>query len=153
MGDCAGSPFFTHVAFDDFRIVRDNLAGADRRTTGRQVPFCLFTDPELARVGLNETEARARGVPYRLAKVPMASVLRTRTVSETRGFLKALVGAHDDRILGFAGFGAEAGELLPVVQLAMAHGLDYTAVRDLVVAHPTMGEGNVVLFSAVPPRA
>ncbi len=152
LGDCAGSPLFTHISFEDFRIVRDNLAGGNRRTTGRQVPSCLFTDPELARVGLNETEAAARGIPYRVAKIPMSFVLRTHTMSEMRGFLKALVGAKDDRILGYVGFGANAGELLPVVQLAMAQGLDYGAVRDLVVAHPTIGEGNVVLFSSVPPR-
>ena len=91
VGDCAGSPYFTHVAFDDFRVVRDNLAGGNRVTTGRQVPFCLFTDPELARVGLSEREAKERGVAYRLAKIPMGAVLRTRTLSETRGFMKALV--------------------------------------------------------------
>jgi pyruvate/2-oxoglutarate dehydrogenase complex dihydrolipoamide dehydrogenase (E3) component len=100
VGDCAGSPYFTHVAYDDFRVVRDNLAGGSRVTTGRQVPFCLFTDPELARVGLSEREAGERGITYRLAKIPMGSVLRTRTLSETRGFMKALVEADGDRILG-----------------------------------------------------
>ena len=102
VGDCAGSPYFTHVAYDDFRVVRDNLAGGNRVTTGRQVPFCLFTDPELARVGLSEREAQEKGIAYRLAKIPMENVLRTRTLSETRGFMKALVAA-DDRILGIHG--------------------------------------------------
>ena len=100
VGDCAGSPYFTHIGDDDFRVVLDNLTGGDRVTTGRQVPFCLFTDPELARVGLSEREARERGVGYRLAKIPMEAVLRARTLSETRGFLKALIEADGDRILG-----------------------------------------------------
>jgi pyruvate/2-oxoglutarate dehydrogenase complex dihydrolipoamide dehydrogenase (E3) component len=152
VGDCAGSPYFTHIAFDDFRVVRDNLAGGNRVTTGRQVPFCLFTDPELARIGLSEREARERGVPYRLAKVPMGAVLRTRTLSETRGFLKALIGADSNRILGFTAFGIEAGELMAVVQVAMAAGLPYTALRDMVLTHPTIAEGLIALFSAVPAR-
>src|SRR6202012_3162447 len=94
VGDCAGSPHFTHIAYDDFRIVRDNLAGRRRVTTGRQVPFCMFTDPELARIGLSETEAKQRKIPYRLAKIPMTTVLRTRTLSETRGFMKALIDTN-----------------------------------------------------------
>ncbi len=150
VGDCAGSPYFTHISEDDFRIVLANLSGGDRTTTGRQVPFCLFTDPELARVGLNEREAKERGIRYRLAKLPMAAVLRARTLSETRGFMKALIDQRSDRILGFTAFGPEAGELLPVVQLAMASGLPFTAISDLVVTHPTMAEGLVSLFSSVP---
>ncbi|MCK8787721.1 FAD-dependent oxidoreductase [Roseomonas sp. NAR14] len=149
MGDCAGSPAFTHMSFEDFRIVRDNLAGGDRVTTGRQVPYCLFTEPEMARVGLNETEARQQGIAYRLATLPAAAILRTRTTGETRGRLKALVGA-DDRILGFTALAPHAGELLPPVQLAMAAGLPYRAVERLVVAHPTYAEGLVGLFGAVP---
>jgi pyruvate/2-oxoglutarate dehydrogenase complex dihydrolipoamide dehydrogenase (E3) component len=150
VGDCAGSPHFTHIAFDDFRVVRENLAGRHRVTTGRQVPSCVFVDPELARVGLNETQAKEQGIAYRLAKIPMEAVLRTRTLSEARGFLKALVGADDDRILGFTGFGTGAGELLPPVQLAMSAGLPYTALRDLIITHPTLSEGLMVLFWAVP---
>ena len=150
VGDCAGSPYFTHVAFDDFRVVRDNMAGANRMTTGRQVPFCLFTDPELARVGLSETEAREKGITYRLAKIPMESVLRTRTLSETRGFMKALIEADGDRILGFTAFGVEAGEVMAVVQIAMTCGMPYTGLRDAVLTHPTIAEGLVVLFSVVP---
>jgi pyruvate/2-oxoglutarate dehydrogenase complex dihydrolipoamide dehydrogenase (E3) component len=152
MGDCAGSPFFTHISFEDFRIVRDNLAGGKRVTSGRQVPSCLFIDPELARIGLNETEAKRLGIAYRLAKIPMIAVLRTRTLSETRGFLKALVGV-DDQVLGFTGFGVGVGELMPVIQLAMKHGLPYTALRDLTITHPTLSEGIVGLFSAVPKKS
>lgn len=150
VGDCAGSPQFTHIGFDDFRIVRDNLAGRDRVTTGRQVPSCMFTDPELARIGLNEREAKERGIAYRLAKIPMVAVLRTRTLSETRGFLKALVEKDGDRVLGFTAFGVEAGEVMAVVQTAMVAGLPYTALRDMVLTHPTIAEGLVSLFSAVP---
>ena len=151
LGDCAGSPLFTHISFDDFRTVRDNLGGGQRTTTGRQVPSCVFTDPELARVGLDETQAKQQGIPYRLAKVPMAAVLRTRTLAETRGFLKVLIAANDDRILGFTGFGVGAGEILATVQLAIHAGLPYTTLRDMIITHPTLAEGIVVLLSAVPP--
>jgi pyruvate/2-oxoglutarate dehydrogenase complex dihydrolipoamide dehydrogenase (E3) component len=150
VGDCAGSPYFTHIGEDDFRVVLANLSGHDRVTTGRQVPFCLFTDPELARVGLSEREARERGVVYRLAKIPMEAVLRARTVSETRGFLKALIEPDSDRIIGFTAFGSEAGEVLAVVQIAMLAGLPYTALRDAVLTHPTMAEGLAALFGSVP---
>lgn len=153
VGDCAGSPQFTHIAADDFRVVRANVAGGHRVTASRQVPFCVFTDPQFARVGLSETEAKAQGIAYRLATLPMATVLRTRTISEPRGFLKAPVAADSDRILGFAAFGAGAGELLPVVQLAMSAGLPYPALRDLVMAHPTMAEAIPALFGAVPAKA
>ena len=150
VGDCAGSPQFTHIAFDDYRIVRERLAGRQRVTTGRQVPSCLFTDPELARVGLNETEAKRQGIAYRLAKLPMEAVLRTRTTGETGGFLKALISAENDTILGFTGLGSSAGEMLPPVQLAITSGLPYTELRNLIVTHPTIAEGLVYLFSTVP---
>jgi pyruvate/2-oxoglutarate dehydrogenase complex dihydrolipoamide dehydrogenase (E3) component len=152
VGDCAGSPHFTHIAFDDYRIVRDNLAGGHRVTTGRQMPFCMFTDPEFARIGLSETEARERGIAYRLAKIPMVAVLRTRTLSETRGFLKALIDTESDHILGFTALGVEAGEIIATVQVAMLAGLPYTVLRDAIFTHPTMLEGLIPLFSAVPPR-
>jgi pyruvate/2-oxoglutarate dehydrogenase complex dihydrolipoamide dehydrogenase (E3) component len=150
VGDCAGSPYFTHIGEDDFRIMLANLSGGNQTTTGRQVPFCLFTDPELARVGLSEREAKERGIRYRLAKSPMAAVFRALTISETRGFLKALVEEHSDRILGFTAFGPEAGELLPVVQLAMKSQLPYTAISELILTHPTMAEGLANLFRSVP---
>jgi pyruvate/2-oxoglutarate dehydrogenase complex dihydrolipoamide dehydrogenase (E3) component len=148
-GEVAGSPQFTHIAFDDFRILRDNLSGGNRVTTGRLVPFSMFTDPELARIGLSEREAKAKGISYRVFKIPMASVLRTHTLSETRGFMKALVG-RDDRILGCTVFGVDGGEIMSAIQIAMIGGLSYTAVRDAILAHPTLMEGLVVLFSSVP---
>ena len=149
MGDCAGSPHFTHVAFDDFRIVRDNLRGGHRTTRNRLVPFCIFTDPELARVGLNESEAKSRGLEYRVAKMPMGAVLRTRTLSEPRGFMKMLIEADSDRILGFTAFGVEASEPMSIVQTAMLAELPYTALRDAIFTHPTIAEGLTVLLSSV----
>ena len=148
-GECAGSPQFTHVGEDDCRVVLDNLAGGSRTTRGRLIPYCLFTDPELAHVGLNESEARARGVPYRIARMPMEKVLRTHTLSQTRGFMKALIGA-DDRILGFTAFGAEASEQMAVVQTAMLGGIPYTALRDAIFTHPTAAEGLIGLFANSP---
>jgi pyruvate/2-oxoglutarate dehydrogenase complex dihydrolipoamide dehydrogenase (E3) component len=151
VGDCAGSPHFTHISENDFAVVSDNIAGGNRVTTGRQVPFCMFTDPEFARIGLSETEARARGIPYRLARLPMAAVFRAMTISETRGFMKALIDAKSDRILGFTMFGAGAGDVMATVQMTMLAGLPYPALRNAIIAHPTMPEGLVALFSAVPP--
>jgi pyruvate/2-oxoglutarate dehydrogenase complex dihydrolipoamide dehydrogenase (E3) component len=148
IGEVAGSPAFTHVSVDDFRVVHDSLTGGKRVTTGRLIPFCLFTDPELARIGLNETEANAQGIPYRLFKIPMEAVFRATTLSETRGFLKALVEADGDRILGFTGFSVGAGEILSSVQIAMTAGLPYTALRDAVLTHPTLVEGFISLFSS-----
>jgi pyruvate/2-oxoglutarate dehydrogenase complex dihydrolipoamide dehydrogenase (E3) component len=155
VGDCAGGPYFTHISFDDFRVVLDNLSGGDRTTTGRQVPFCLFTDPELARVGLSEREAKERGIRYRLAKIPMAQVLRTHTLAETRGFMKALVELEGDRILGFTAFGVDAGEVMAAVQVAMAGNLPYTVLRDMVLTHPTIAEGLGELFASplMPPTS
>jgi pyruvate/2-oxoglutarate dehydrogenase complex dihydrolipoamide dehydrogenase (E3) component len=148
-GECAGSPQFTHVGEDDCRVVLDNLAGGSRTTRGRLIPYCLFTDPELAHVGLTESEAGARGMPYRIARLPMAMVLRTHTLSQTRGFMKALIGA-DDRILGFTAFGAEASELMAVAQTAMVGGLPYTVLRDTIWTHPTAAEGLLGLFAKSP---
>jgi pyruvate/2-oxoglutarate dehydrogenase complex dihydrolipoamide dehydrogenase (E3) component len=152
IGECAGSPQFTHVSFDDFRIVRDNLTGGDRTTRGRIVPYCMFTDPPLARVGLSEGEAQHQGIAVRIAKLPIVAVLRSRTTSETRGFMKALVEADGDRILGFVMIGAEAGEVMAVVQTAMLAGMPYTGLRDAIIAHPTMAEGLGALFANVPAR-
>jgi pyruvate/2-oxoglutarate dehydrogenase complex dihydrolipoamide dehydrogenase (E3) component len=150
IGEVAGSPQFTHISVDDFRVVHDNLNGGNRVTTGRQVPFCLFTDPEFARIGLNETEAKTRGIAYRLFKVPMEAVLRARTLSETRGFLKAVVETDGDRILGFTAFGVGAGEIMSSVQIAMIAGLPYTALREAILTHPTLVEGLAPLFSSAP---
>ncbi|PYQ01369.1 MAG: mercuric reductase [Acidobacteria bacterium] len=151
LGDCAGSPQFTHVSFDDFRVIRDNLAGAYRSTRDRLVPFCMFTDPPLARVGLSEAEAHRRGIGVRVAKLPMSAVLRTWTISESGGFMKALVDSHGDRILGFTILGPEAGEVVAAVQTAMLAGLPYTGLRDAILTHPTMAEGLTTLFASVPP--
>lgn len=148
IGEVAGSPQFTHISVDDFRVVHDNIRGGNRVTTGRQVPFCMFTDPEFARIGLSEKEARARGIGYRLFKVPMEDNLRARTLSETKGFLKALVELDSDRILGFTALGVGAGEVLASVQVAMIAGLPYTALRDAVLTHPTLVEGLIPLFSS-----
>ena len=150
MGDCAGSPQFTHVAFDDFRVVRDNLNGGSRTTRDRLIPFCMFTDPELARVGLNESEAKRRGIAYRLAKMPMAAVLRAVTLGETRGFVKMLIDAQSNRILGFTVLGVEGSEMMAAVQTAMVGGLPYTALRDAIFTHPTTAEGLVFLLANVP---
>ena len=148
IGEVAGSPQFTHISIDDFRVVRDNLTGGNRITTGRQVPFCLFTDPEFARVGLSEKEAKAQGIAYRRFKIPMESVLRAHALTETRGFLKAIVEIERDRILGFTAFAANAGEVMSAVQIAMIAALPYTALRDAVLTHPTMVEGLIPLFSS-----
>jgi pyruvate/2-oxoglutarate dehydrogenase complex dihydrolipoamide dehydrogenase (E3) component len=113
----------------------------------------MFTDPPFARVGLSESEARSRGVAVRVAKLPTSAVLRTRTIDEPQGFMKALVGAGDDRILGFAMIGAEAGEVAAAVQTAILAGLPYTGLRDAILTHPTMAEGLGPLFSNVPPRS
>jgi pyruvate/2-oxoglutarate dehydrogenase complex dihydrolipoamide dehydrogenase (E3) component len=153
MGDCAGSPHFTHISENDFPIVLENIAGGNKVTTGRQVPFCMFTDPEFARIGLSETEAKQRGIQYRLAKFPMASVFRAMTMSETRGFMKILIEKKSDRILGFTMFGAGAGDVLATVQLAMLTGAPYTALRDAIIAHPTMPEGLTLLLHGVPAKS
>lgn len=150
VGEVAGSPHFTHISEDDFRVVRDNILGGSHVTTGRQVPFCLFTDPEFARVGLSETEAKKQGVAYRLFKIPMAAVLRARSLMETRGFLKCLVEQDGDQLLGFAVFGVGAGEIMGCAQIAMLGRLPYTALRDAILAHPTIPEGFVSLFSTTP---
>jgi pyruvate/2-oxoglutarate dehydrogenase complex dihydrolipoamide dehydrogenase (E3) component len=150
IGEVAGSPLFTHISVDDFRVVHANLTGGKRVTTGRQVPFCLFTDPELARIGLNERDAKAKGVAYRLFKVPMDADLRARTLSETRGFMKALVETDGDRVLGFTAFGVGGGEIMATVQIAMLGGLPYTALRDAVLTHPTLVEGLISLFASAP---
>jgi pyruvate/2-oxoglutarate dehydrogenase complex dihydrolipoamide dehydrogenase (E3) component len=149
MGDCAGSPQFTHVAYHDFRVVHENLKGGNRTTKDRIVPFCMFTDPELARVGRNETEAKRDKIEYRVAKLPMANVLRTHTIAEPRGFMKMLIGKESDEIVGFTAFGIEASELMAAVQTAMVGRLPYTMLRDAIFTHPTMSEGLVFLLGQV----
>jgi pyruvate/2-oxoglutarate dehydrogenase complex dihydrolipoamide dehydrogenase (E3) component len=153
LGDCAGSPLFTHISEDDFRIVRDNLAGGKRSTRDRFVPYCMFTDPPLAHVGLSEREAERLGVKSRIARLPMKAVLRAQATGETEGFMKALVGANDDRILGFTMVGAQAGEVMAVVHTAMMAEMPYTRLREADLAHPTFAEGLGFLFANTPARS
>jgi pyruvate/2-oxoglutarate dehydrogenase complex dihydrolipoamide dehydrogenase (E3) component len=149
IGECAGSPHFTHVSVDDFRIIKDYLAGGNRSTRDRLVPYCMFTDPQLAHVGLTEREAQHQGITVRIARLPMSTVLRTHTTDETQGFMKALIGS-DDRILGFTMIGSEAGEVMTAVQTAMLGGLPYQRLRDAVIAHLTVAEGLGPLLANVP---
>lgn len=150
IGESAGSPQFTHVSVDDFRIVSDNMAGGNRNTGDRLIPYVMFTDPPLARVGLSEAEAQRRGIAVRIGRLPMSSVLRTEATDEAEGFMKVLVGAHDDRILGFTMIGAEAGEVMAAVQTAMLGELPFYKLRDAVIAHLTFAEGLGPLLGSVP---
>jgi len=153
VGECAGSPQFTHISEDDFRIIRDNLAGGNRSTRDRLIPYCMFTDPPLARVGLGESEAERHGILARVARLPMDSVLGAQATDQRQGFMKALVGDSNDHILGFTMIGAAAGEVMAAVHTAMLAGLSYPSLANAALAHPTMAEGLSSLFSNVPPRA
>jgi pyruvate/2-oxoglutarate dehydrogenase complex dihydrolipoamide dehydrogenase (E3) component len=152
IGECAGSPHFTHASVDDFQIIRDNLTGGNRSTRDRLIPYCVFTDPPLAHVGLSEAGARRDGVNARVAKLPMSAVLRVQAIGERPGFMKVLVGESDDHVLGFTMIGPEAGEVMAAVQTAMLAELPYPKLRDAVLAHLTMAEGLGPLLSSVPPR-
>src|SRR5258708_5808678 len=152
VGEAAGSPQFTHVSVDDFRIVRDNLAGGNRSTHDRLIPYTMFTDPPLAHVGLSEREAERQGIAVRVAKLPMSNVLRTEATDETEGFMKVLVSASDDRILGFTMIGSEGGEVMAAMQTAMLANLPYQKLRDAVITHLTFAEGFGPLLSNEPAR-
>ncbi len=152
VGDVAGSPKFTHVGKDDYRVFRAQVLGGGRVTTDRLVPYCLFLEPEFAKVGLGEREATSRGLGYRLFKIPVSAILRAQAIVETRGFMKALV-APDDTILGFTMFGMNAGEVMSAVQFVMLAKQPYTAILDAIIAHPTMAEGLQMLFSSEPLRS
>lgn len=150
LGDVTGSPPFTHVAYDDYRIVAaDVLEDRDERVRDRMIPYVIFTDPELARVGLSERQAREEGLQYRQATLPMTSVARAIETDHTDGFMKCLVGESDGRILGAAVLADHGGEIMAVVQTAMMGGLPYTALRDAVIAHPTRAEGLQKLFGSL----
>ena len=149
MGEVAGTPMFTHASLDDYRVVSGQLKGGNRTTDGRMIPYCVFIDPEFARVGLNESEARSRNVEYRVARLPIDVVPRARTLSQRKGFMKALVAKDSDRILGFAMLGINAGEVMSVVQMAMLGGLPSSVLRDGIFAHPTISEGLNMLFANV----
>src|SRR5262245_6728179 len=152
LGECAGSPQFTHVSEDDSRIIMDNIAGGKRSTRDRLVPYCVFTDPPLAHVGLSEGEAERRGVAARVGRLPTSAVLRAQAIGETQGLMKILIGANDDQILGFTMIGSEAGEVMAAVQTAIIAHLPYTLLRDAVLTHPTMAEGLGFLLTSVPAR-
>lgn len=152
IGEGAGSPQFTHVSVDDFRIVRDNMAGGNRSKSDRIVPHVVFTDPPLARVGLSENEAQHQGIAARVATLPMRRVLRTLATGEDEGFMKVLVCKDDERILGFAMIGSEAGEVMAAIQIAMLGAVPYPKLRDAVFAHLTVAEGLGPLFEGVPAR-
>jgi pyruvate/2-oxoglutarate dehydrogenase complex dihydrolipoamide dehydrogenase (E3) component len=152
IGECAGTPQFTHASVDDFRILSANMAGGSRTTRGRLIPSVLFTDPPLAHVGLTELDAQRQGVPVRVAKLPMARVLRTLATDEADGLMKIVVNSNDDRILGFTMLGSEAGDVMGIVQTAMLSQTPYQVLRDAIFAHLTFAEGLGPLLSAIPPR-
>jgi len=149
-GDIAGSPQFTHASWNDFRILRANLTGGDAVTTGRLVPYTVFVTPELARVGMTETEARRAGHRVAVARIPVSAIPRAKTLHDATGTWKAVVDADTDQILGAALLGHAAGEVISALQVAMLGGLPYQRVRDAVLTHPTMGEGLNLLFDALP---
>ncbi|MFM0477021.1 FAD-dependent oxidoreductase [Paraburkholderia strydomiana] len=147
IGEVARTPMFTHASFDDYRILKAGIEGQQRSTKSRTIPYALFIDPELGRIGLSEAEAREKNLSFRVATLPMAAVPRARTNGTTRGFMKALVDADSGRIIGFTMIGSGAGEVTTAVQMAMLGELPYTAVRDAIIAHPLMSEGLNLLFA------
>ena len=153
IGDVKGGPAFTHISYDDFRILRENwLNGGSATIDGRMVPNCVFIDPQLATVGLNETEAKNRGMNYRVAKLPMTNVARAIEMSEARGFMKAVVDARTQQILGCTILGIEGGEVMTMLQIAMMGKIPYTVIKEAVFAHPTLGESLNNLFMTLDPR-
>lgn len=149
LGDVKGGPAFTHISYDDFRVVRTNLIENGSATIAeRLVPYTVFIDPQMARVGLSESEARDLGRKFRVAKMPMSYVARALEVDESRGFMKAIVDAENEQILGFTILGIDGGEVMAQVQLAMMGKLPYTVLRDAIFAHPTLAESLNNLFSS-----
>jgi pyruvate/2-oxoglutarate dehydrogenase complex dihydrolipoamide dehydrogenase (E3) component len=150
IGDVKGGPAFTHISYDDYRILRENwLAGGNATIAGRYVPNTMFIDPQLATVGLNETEATKRSVKHRVAKLAMTGVARALEVNEPRGFMKALVDPDSKQILGCTVLGIEGGELMSMIQIAMMGKLPYTSLRDGIFAHPTLAESLNNLFATL----
>ncbi|TMH83105.1 MAG: mercuric reductase [Betaproteobacteria bacterium] len=153
IGDVKGGPAFTHISYDDFRILRENwLNGGNATIDGRPVPNCMYIDPQLATVGLNETEAQKRGIEYHVAKLPMTGVARAQEMSETRGFMKAIVDAKTRQILGCTILGVEGGEIMSMLQIAMMGKLPYTTIKEAIFAHPTLAESLNNLFMTLDPR-
>jgi pyruvate/2-oxoglutarate dehydrogenase complex dihydrolipoamide dehydrogenase (E3) component len=145
LGDVKGGPAFTHIAFDDFRILRTNvLEHGNASIQDRLVPYTIFIDPQLGRVGLSERKARQQGRNIRVAKLPMSTVIRAIETGETRGFMKAVVDAETKQILGCAILGVEGGEIMTTIQVAMMGKLPYTALREGTFAHPTVAEGSTI---------
>jgi len=150
LGDVKGGPAFTHISYDDFRILRTNLIdGGNATTTDRLVPYTVFIDPQLGRVGMSEQEARERGLNVRVARMPMSSVARALEVDESRGFMKAVIDADTRQILGCAVLGIEGGEVMAMVEIAMMGKLPYTTLRDAIFAHPTLAESLNNLFASI----
>jgi len=147
IGDVKGGPAFTHISYDDYRILADNLlGGAGTRTTQRLVPYVVFTDPQLGRVGLTEAEARQQGRPIRVAKMTMDYISRAWEIGEKRGLMKAIVDAETQQIFGAAVLGYEGGELMAMFEIAMLGNLPYTVLQEAIFSHPTMAEGINTLF-------
>jgi pyruvate/2-oxoglutarate dehydrogenase complex dihydrolipoamide dehydrogenase (E3) component len=147
LGDIKGGPQFTHISYDDYRILEANLLhGGHRTTADRPIPYTVFTDPQLGRVGLTETDASAAGKQIKVAKLPMTSVARALETDETRGFMKAVVDAETGQVLGAAILGIDGGEVMAVLEIAMLGKLPYTVLRDAVLAHPTLAESLNNLF-------
>ena len=147
LGDVKGGPAFTHISYDDFRIIKTNLLdGGTATTTGRLVPYTVYIDPQLGRVGMTEAEARAQGRRIRVAKIPMSYVARALEMDESRGFMKAVVDAETGQILGCAVLGIEGGELMSMLSIAMMGKVPYTTLRDAIFAHPTLAESFNILF-------
>jgi pyruvate/2-oxoglutarate dehydrogenase complex dihydrolipoamide dehydrogenase (E3) component len=147
LGDVKGGPAFTHISYDDYRIVRNNLLrGGQSSTKDRPVPYTVYIDPQLGRIGLTETEARAQGRSIRVAKIPMTWVARAVETAESRGFIKAVVDAETRQILGAAVLAVEGGEIMSMLQIAMMGKLPYAALEDGIFAHPALAEGLNTLF-------
>ena len=150
LGDVKGGPAFTHISYDDYRVIKANLLdGGNATISGRLVPYTVFMDPQLGRVGLSETEAREQGREVRVASMPMSYVARALEMDESRGMMKTVVDGGTGEILGCAVLGVEGGEIMAMVQIAMMGGLPYTALRDGVFAHPTLAESLNSLFAAI----
>ena len=141
LGDVKGGPQFTHISYDDYRIIRTNLIeGGDATVDDRLTPYTVFIDPQLGRVGLSESEARARGLNVHVSKMPMNYVARALEVDESRGFMKAVIDADTKQILGCAVLGIEGGEIMAMIEIAMMGKLPYTVLKDGIFAHPTLAE-------------
>jgi len=150
IGDVKGSPAFTHISYDDYRVLKENiLDNGNASIKGRLVPYVVFIDPQLGRVGISENDARFANLNYKVAKMPLSSVARALEMDETRGFMKAVIDADSKRILGCSILGVEGGEIMNILQMAMLGGLPYTRIRDTAIAHPTLGESLNNLFMTI----